>query len=198
MDMSQGESLSSSNTNGVRGHKRPRFPKKHLVTCNDTCNTTASIPCECDKYEQDQRGRNGYYESESDDIDVPLSKRINRLNIENPAIADRSHASTSQYSVNACNVSNIPSGATNEPQNIENVNSTMWQSNSHMGNFGKERTISSQHNDGNHHVHQERLLPDSSFSDRYNYPENSQYYQSNQLLYDLYRERQMRQNNSTL
>ena len=74
----------------------------------------------------------------------------------------------------------------------------MWQSNSHMGNFGKERTISSQHNDGNHHVHQERLLPDSSFSDRYNYPENSQYYQSNQLLYDLYRERQMRQNNSTL
>ena len=233
MDMSQGESLPSSSTNGVRGHKRPRYPKKHLVTCNDAGNTAASIPCECDKYEQDQRGRNGkygtisrkilrypilvthcnsqfcsavnfvyhvigYYESESDDIDVPLSKRINRLNIENPAIADRSHASTSQYSVNAGNISNIPAGATNQPQNIENVNSTMWQSNSHMGNFGKERTISSQHSDDNHHVHQERLLPDSSFSDRYNYPENSQYYQSNQLLYDLYRERQMRQNNSTL
>ena len=68
MDMSQGESLSSSNTNGVRGHKRPRFPKKHLVTCNDTCNTTASIPCECDKYEQDQRGRNGKYDTISCNI----------------------------------------------------------------------------------------------------------------------------------
>ena len=73
----------------------------------------------------------------------------------------------------------------------------MWQSNGHMGDFRKEGPNSSQHNDGNHHV-QERLLPDSNFSDRYNYPENSQYYQSNQLLYDLYRERQMRQNNSTL
>ena len=139
----------------------------------------------------------GYYESESDDIDVPLSKRINRLNIENPAIAERSHASTSQYSVNASNVPNIPSGGTNQPQNIENVNSTMWQSNGHMDDFRKEGTNSSQHNNSNHHIHQERLLPDLNFSDRYTYPENSQYYQSNQLLYDLYRERQMRQNNST-
>ena len=61
MDMSQGDSLSSSSTNEVRGHKRPRYPKKHLVTCNDTCSTAASIPCECDKYEQDQRSRNGKY-----------------------------------------------------------------------------------------------------------------------------------------
>ena len=68
MDMSQGESLPSSSTNGVRGHKRPRYPKKHLVTCNDAGNTPASIPCECDKYEQDQRGRNGKYDTISRNI----------------------------------------------------------------------------------------------------------------------------------
>ena len=63
MDTSTGVSLSNLGTNGIRGQKRPRYPKKHLVTCKESGTNTASINCECDKYDQDPTRVNGMYNS---------------------------------------------------------------------------------------------------------------------------------------
>lgn len=59
MDTSQEKPLSTLSTNGIRGHKRPRYPKKHLITCNDSSTDPTSIQCECDKFEQEQNRING-------------------------------------------------------------------------------------------------------------------------------------------
>ena len=164
----------------------------------------------------------GYYESESDDIDVPLSKRINRLNIENTGITNGSTPSTSLISVNnsASAVSNMHAGPTNNTTRIDYENrpysgypnlthdqriQNMWQrnhDNSAAGDVSVERTSmyqepveSSSQNDRTSMNHGQ--LHSSSFREKYNYPENSQYYHSNHLLYSLFQERQTRQNNDT-
>merc|ERR1712150_100736 len=164
----------------------------------------SSIQCECEKFEE-QNGVNGYYESESDDIDVPLSKRINRLNIENTGITNGSTPSTSLIPVNnsASAVSNMHAGPINNTR-IDYENRTysgypnlthdqriqnMWQrnhDNSAVSDVRVERTSMYQ-----------GQLHSSSFREKYNYPENSQYYHSNHLLYSLFQERQTRQNNDT-
>ena len=57
-----------------------------------------------------------------------------------------------------------------------------------------------QHNgasSSNHHLENINLAPDSSFKERYNYPESSLYYGPNELLNNLYQERQLRQNNTS-
>ena len=138
----------------------------------------------------------GYYESESDDIDVPLSKRINRLNIENPTIVHRSPLNASQFSANNSNSPNIPSEGTNHNQNSWQLNGPMGDFSDNTRNLSHEPVASNGTRD--HSINLQLSSSASTFSERYNYPENSQYYQSNQLLYDLYRERQMRQNHSTL
>ena len=170
----------------------------------------------------------GYYEAETDDIDVPLSKRINRLNIENTSISN-GHHSTSPFiadrSVN--NVSNALPGANDLSfNNIGNDNQSNrylippdgslannnqqtqnnWQSShiSHtVGDINKERanpsrdtSVSIDIRNNSSNFHHDQLDLSTSFRERYEYPENSLYYHSNQLLYNLFRERQMRQNDS--
>ena len=170
----------------------------------------------------------GYYETESDDIDVPLSKRINRLNIENTSISN-GHHSTSPFIVDrsANNVSNVLPGTNNSSQNnIGNYNQSNrylipqegslannnqqtqnnWQSShiSHtVGDINKERanpsrdtSVSIDIRNNSSNFHHDQLDLSTSFRERYEYPENSLYYHSNQLLYNLFRERQMRQNDS--
>ena len=85
--------------------------------------------------------------------------------------------------------------------------SNNWQSShiSHtvVGDINKE-TANLSHNasvsidirNNSSNFHHEQLDLSTSFRERYEYPENSLYYHSNQLLYNLFRERQMRQNDS--
>ena len=226
----------------------------------------------------------GYYVNEPDDIDVPLSKRINRLNIENPVssnIAGRdspafssnssreTNARQSPYqherlndkinidnigihtpqSGNYLNSTSLPNGShqsmqqnlvigntnvinhmqshnvpqhngasssnhylENTPQSANYLNSSSLQNGSHQG-MQQNHVISNtnvmnhlhshnvpQHNgtpSSNHYLQNVNLAPDSSFKERYNYPESSLYYGPNQLLNSLYQERQLRQNNTS-
>merc|ERR1719273_2646068 len=94
------------------------------MTCKESSTNTASINCECDKYDQDPTRVKGYYETESDDIDAPLSKRINRLNIENTSTSNGHHSISPFIAVrSANNVSNVLQGTNNLTlNNIENDN----------------------------------------------------------------------------
>ena len=226
----------------------------------------------------------GYYVNEPDDIDVPLSKRINRLNIENPvssniagrdspafssnssretnalqspyqherlndtinidnkgihtpqsanylnstSLQNSSHQSMQQNHVigntnviNHMQSHNVPqhNGASssnhylaNTPQSANYLNSSSLQNGSHqsmqqnhvIGNTNVINHMHShnvpQHNEApssNHYLENINLAPDSSFKERYNYPESSLYYGPNQLLNSLYQERQLRQNNTS-
>lgn len=67
----KGDSYYSS-TSGSRGHKRPRNPRKHLATCNNTSPAALSINCECDKLAQDQKQTNGLYIISIDFALIPL------------------------------------------------------------------------------------------------------------------------------
>lgn len=112
--------------NGVRGLKRPR--SSHAVQCPNYGLGTSVQLCHCDT---DPVGPN------DDDVDVPLSKRINRLNIEQQT----AHVGSSAV--------------------IDNTN----------GGPDKEG---------------------EEFRENYPYDPNSQYYNSNQLLYSLYLQRSQR------
>ena len=224
----------------------------------------------------------GYYVSEPDDIDVPLSKRINRLNIENPAssnIAGRdspAFSSNSSSETNAVqspyqherlnNTINIDNVGIHTTQSVNYLNSTSLQNGSHesmhqnhlIGNAnvtnhmqshnvpqhngasssvgihtaqsanylnstslqnGSQESVHQNHvignanvinhmqshnvpqhngaSSSNHYLENINLAQDSSFKERYNYPESSLYYEPNQLLNSLYQERQLRQNNTS-
>ena len=170
----------------------------------------------------------GYYVNEPDDIDVPLSKRINRLNIENPVssnIAGRdspafnsnssreTNAFQSPYQHERLNDTiNIDNKGIHTPQSANYLNPTSLQNSSHqsmqqnhvIGNTNVINHMHShnvpQHNEApssNHYLENINLAPDSSFKERYNYPESSLYYEPNQLLNSLYQERQLRQNNTS-
>ena len=62
----------------------------------------------------------------------------------------------------------------------------------------QDPSVSIQNGAGSDISYSSNLDPSSTltFKDRYSYPENSQYYKSNQLLNTLFIERQMRQNDS--
>jgi len=227
-DPFQSSTSPHASTNGSRGHKRPRSTKIHLATCQNSSNSAIAINCECLTHTPEQRDANGYYISEPDDIDVPLSKRINRLNIENPAssnIAGRdspAFSSNSSSETNAVqspyqherlnNTINIDNVGIHTTQSVNYLNSTSLQNGSHesmhqnhvIGNANVINHMQShnvpQHNgasSSNHYLENINLATDSSFKERYNYPESSLYYEPNQLLNSLYQERQLRQNNTS-
>lgn len=226
----KGDSYYSS-TSGNRGHKRPRNPRKHLATCNNTSPAALSINCECDKLAQDQKQTNGYYESEPDDIDVPLSKRINRLNIENPGPSTsnghssstglssinngrnpmvNSHHETSHDVMSVDNddlscTSSLPSYNTSTDFNgriqtelqPNHINTIAGGEIARGGSY-QDPSVA-MHNGGGSDINfSSSLNPSSSlpFKERYSYPENSRYYKSNELLNNLFLERQTRQNDS--
>ena len=62
----------------------------------------------------------------------------------------------------------------------------------------QDPSVSIHNRSGSDITYSNNTNPSSSltFKDRYSYPENSQYYKSNQLLNTLFMERQMRQNDS--
>ena len=170
----------------------------------------------------------GYYISEPDDIDVPLSKRINRLNIENPASSNIAGRDSPAFSSNSSretnvvqspyqherlnNAINIDNVGIHNTQSVNYLNSTSLQNGSQesvhqnhvIGNANVINHMQShnvpQHNgasSSNHYLENINLATDSSFKERYNYPESSLYYEPNQLLNSLFQERQLRQNNTS-
>ena len=162
----------------------------------------------------------GYYVNEPDDVDVPLSKRINRLNIENststiptelsPSIhnntginsSDRTHSPLESL----CNNLNVNSGQVSFQQlPPANDNSPLMQlqsiglSNSeHASGLSFQTGTAINNTTSGDVAYSHELISESSpaFKENYNYPENSTYYKSNQLLNSLFLERQMRQNNT--
>ena len=170
----------------------------------------------------------GYYVSEPDDIDVPLSKRINRLNIENPVSSNIAGRDSPAFSSNSSRETNVVQSPyqherLNNPINIDNagihttrsanyLNSTSLQNglhesmhqnhvidNANVINHMQSHSVA-QHNgasSSNHYLENINLAQDSSFKERYDYPESSLYYEPNQLLNSLYQERQLRQNNTS-
>ena len=168
----------------------------------------------------------GCYESESDDIDVPLSKRINRLNIENTGITHGRNLSATPFSAynSSSDVTNMQARPIDNAPIIDYDNrpysnhisyqnlthnqriQNMWPTNHDScaaGDSNVPRTnlcqepIESSSQGTRSSINSDPVHSTSSFRERYNYPENSQYYQSNQLLYVLFQERQTRQNTDT-
>ena len=167
----------------------------------------------------------GYLDSEPDDIDVPLSKRINRLNIENPAL------STSKEHPVLPALHAVNNGGTSVAHLHPESSNTSMNENRNLISYSQLQTFSNppsfsgsvqgelQSNNlpinqnaslpgysvmpgSMHHIDDIRDLaysnihssPSGTFKERYNYPENSQYFKSNQLLNSLFLERQVRHN----
>ena len=61
----EGRSSSYLRSNGNRGHKRPRNPRKHLATCNNLSTAAHIIQCECPKFDAQQNNTTGMYINES-------------------------------------------------------------------------------------------------------------------------------------
>lgn len=57
----EGRSSPYLSTSGIRGHKRPRNPRKHLATCNNLSTTAPIIHCECPPFDPGQHHTTGMY-----------------------------------------------------------------------------------------------------------------------------------------
>merc|ERR1712038_286219 len=76
------------------------------------------------------------------------------------------------------------------------ISHTVGDINKESANLSHNPSVSIDIRNNSSNFHHDQLDLSTSFSERYEYPENSLYYHSNQLLYNLFRERQMRQNDS--
>ena len=169
----------------------------------------------------------GYYDNEPDEVDVPLSKRINLLNIENAVSPTSAGGSPIPLSTNANNGSNPTANSHLETLTDMNVDSDQISFQQHPSAYSDSSNYDSRlqrQQESNHLTNEENAIglsiPEETitniraiditysdevisqtrmdFKENYSYPENSQYYQSNQLLNSLFHARQTRQNNSSV